>query len=213
MSTNGNIKRLEYPFKKPAEVEDEGQEAIQDTAMWLIQVNYVMQPNCVINKSASIMFWDATRKSWSKDGIKDEDVDRGKRNFENSLSLLIITLLENGRVTFRTMRFAPYALCQNTYLELPYKDWELSPSGKNECILRITGQVNEIKVLIREGTCQLIGPLVEHHKSLQSPCSPSLFFKRISHIGLNFFGPKSMNGVDVGDWVVKVFPNLYNQSY
>lgn len=102
------------------------------------------------------------------------------------------------------MKFAPYALCQNTYLELPYKDWEMS-AGKTECILRITGQANEIKVLIKEGTCQLIGPLVELHTSLQSPCSPSLFFKRLSHIGLNFFGPKSMNGFDVGDWVAKVF--------
>ncbi len=82
MSTNGTIKRLEYPFKKSAEVEDEDQEAVQDTAIWLIQVNYVMQPNCVIDKSASIMFWDATKKSWSKDGIKDEDVDHGKSEYQ-----------------------------------------------------------------------------------------------------------------------------------
>lgn len=187
LSTAGKIARIDYPFKKPAgEVEEEGQEAIHDTAVWLIQLNYAMQPNCIIDKSARIMFWDYALKAWSREGIKDDEVDS-----------------ESGRVSFRTMRFAPYAICQNTYLELPYKDWEMAPTGPNECTLRISGQANEIKVVIRDGMCQLLGVVSDQHKALQSPYPPSLFFKKLSQIGLNFSGPKSLNGVDIGDWVAK----------
>lgn len=103
------------------------------------------------------------------------------------------------------MKFAPHALCQNAYLELPYKDWHLEPSGPQEFILSITGQVNEIKVIIREGSCQLIGNIVEHHPSLEKPMTPSMFFNSLAHIGLNFVGPKSASSnIDVGDWIVKV---------
>ena len=77
MATNGNIKKLEYPFKKSAEAEEDDQNAVQDTATWLIQVNYVMQPNCVIDKAARIMCWDAQQNNWSKEGIRDEEVDHG----------------------------------------------------------------------------------------------------------------------------------------
>ena len=102
------------------------------------------------------------------------------------------------------MRFGTYALCQNAYLELPYKNWEMTPIGPNECTFRISGQFNEINVLIKDGSCQLLGPLVESHKALQTPSPPSLFFKKLSQIGLNFMAPKSMNGVDFGNWIVKV---------
>lgn len=102
------------------------------------------------------------------------------------------------------MQFAPHALCQNAYLELPYKDWHLEPVQSAEFILSITGQVNEIKIAIREGSCRLIGNLAENHPSLQKPQTPSIFFNTLAHIGLNFIGPTSGNNVDVGDWVVKV---------
>jgi hypothetical protein len=102
------------------------------------------------------------------------------------------------------MKFGIYALCQNAFLELPYKNWEMNPTGPNACTLHISGQVNDIKILIKEGTCQLIGPLVEYHKSLQTPSPPSLFFKKLSQIGINFIAPRSMNGIDVGNWIVKV---------
>jgi hypothetical protein len=102
------------------------------------------------------------------------------------------------------MKFAPHALVQKTYLEFPYKYWHISPSDKNAAILSITGQFNEVKIIIKEGVCQLAGPLAEHHECLQGWFAPSMLFKRMSLVGLNFVGPKSMNNVDVGDWIIKV---------
>ncbi|KAJ3366849.1 Protein casc1 [Kappamyces sp. JEL0680] len=186
LSKDGGIKRLAYPFKKPVEIGDDGQEIVQDTAVWLTQVSLVVSPHLAVDKSARVMFWDADAKQWSEDGLRDEEFDQ-----------------DTGKVRFRTMRFAPHALVQRTYLEYPFKSWELCPVSANEATLHITGQANEVKISIREGSCQLMGTLAEQHECLKGWLSPSMLFKRMSIVGLNFAGPKSMNNVDLGEWIAK----------
>jgi hypothetical protein len=77
LSTDGCIKRLEYPYKKAAEVDDEGQDVVQDTAMWLTQVTLVLPPNLAISESANVMFWDSASKKWSNEGIRDQEWNQG----------------------------------------------------------------------------------------------------------------------------------------
>jgi hypothetical protein len=78
------------------------------------------------------------------------------------------------------------------------KDWNLEPSGINRAILSLSGQINDIKILIGEGEIQVMGlhdALVEEFEGWHPV---SILFKRLSQIGLNFIGPTSMNGVRLG---------------
>jgi hypothetical protein len=108
------------------------------------------------------------------------------------------THVETGKIRFRTLHFAPTALVQNGHAEFPLKDWNLEPSGINRAVLTLSGQINDIKILIGEGEIQVIGlheALVEEFEGWHPV---SILFKRLSQIGLNFIGPTSMNGVRLG---------------
>jgi hypothetical protein len=103
-------------------------------------------------------------------------------------------------------------LVQNAHAEYPLKNWTLEPQGLNSAILTLTGQINEIKVLVGEGQVQILD-LVDSVKDDFEGWHPiAILFKRLSQIGLNFIGPTSMNGVRLGqDCLMKVID--YNPSF
>ena len=191
LSPDGDLKRLDYPFKKAsAEMAEEEGDPTNDAEMWPMNISFPIPPNvCVDKESVKVMYWNEEYRMWDDHGITDDDID-----------------LELGRVRCRTVNFAPTAVVQNTHSELPYKDWVFQPTGPNRATLHIFGRKNELELDIREGECQLIGASSEYlpNNLRQTWLPPSLLLKRLSQCGLNFRGPTSMKGVEMPDWVLKV---------
>eukprot|EP00842_Homolaphlyctis_polyrhiza_P006463 jgi/Hompol1/6818/HPOL_003796-RA len=158
------LKRLEYPFKKTAtEVAEEEADGTSDALMWSTAVSFPIPSSVHLDPdTVKVMYWNAEFKIWDDEGITDDDID-----------------LENGRVKFRTTHFAPTAVVQNTYAELPYKDWTLEPTDLNRAVLRIYGKRNELHLDIREGECQVLQTTTEHvPKALRGKwLPPSLLLK------------------------------------
>ncbi|KAJ3275655.1 Protein casc1 [Terramyces sp. JEL0728] len=187
LTQDGSFKRIPYPTKADKEVAGDEESQTTDLAVWATQVTFTIMPHCFIDSSATVMFFDPELKQWSSDGIKDVEYDQ-----------------QSGRVRFRTMRFLDTALVQNRYLEYPLQDWTLEPKGYNSAILTIRGKNNELKIEIGEGECRVLNMVNDYHRKMFSDWHPpALLLKKLSQIGLNFMGPKSMNNIDIGDWILK----------
>ncbi|KAJ1343174.1 hypothetical protein BSLG_002200 [Batrachochytrium salamandrivorans] len=189
-SSNGNLKRLEYPFKTAlTEVVAENDQTTNDSQMWSMHITFPIPSNVSLDSdSVKIMFWNSELKIWDDEGITDDDID-----------------LEEGIVKCRTSHFAPTAVVQRTYSEFPYLDWMLEPAGHCRAILHIYGKKTAISIEIREGKCMVTQCGSEHvPRPLRNKWfPPSLLLKRLSHFGFNFRGPKSMKGVDIEGWTMK----------
>ncbi|KAJ3260143.1 hypothetical protein HK103_001219 [Boothiomyces macroporosus] len=187
LTQDGTFKRIPYPSKRDTEVVGDEENQNTDLAVWATQVTFTIMPHCFIDNSATVMFFDPELKQWSTDGIKDVEYDQ-----------------QSGRIRFRTMKFLDTALVQNKYLEYPIQDWSMEPSGYNKAILTIRGRKNELVLEVGEGECRVLNMVNDYHRKMfEESIPPALLLKKLSQIGLNFIGPKSMNNVDIGDWILK----------
>ncbi|KAI9362451.1 hypothetical protein DFJ73DRAFT_812438 [Zopfochytrium polystomum] len=190
LSPTGKLRRVEYPFKKTvAEAAEEESDGTQDTNVWPAQVGFEIFPSCFIHReSAKVMAWDFTQKCWSEENLGDVEIN-----------------VETGHIKFRAMCFRPTALVQKKFSEFPLENWTLSPLATNRAILKVNGRENEIEIEILGSKCRLLSPTSSYIKEhLQDAwLTPSLLLMRLSLIGLNFIGPKSLQGVDLDDVIVK----------
>ncbi|KAJ3207307.1 Protein casc1 [Entophlyctis luteolus] len=197
LSPDGKLKPIKYPFKKMStetveedeEDAENGNGAAADTNIWPAQVSYEIIPQCFIHKeSAKMMSWDESDMCWSEENVGDVEIN-----------------IETGAVKFRTTQFRPTALVQKTYAEFPFQDWSIEPSGDCRAVFRIHGSVNEIIFEAFEGKCQLKSPMTPFLQDYVGGkwFNPALFFMKLSIVGLNFQGPKSLKGVNVDPSVLK----------
>ncbi|KAI8618920.1 hypothetical protein BC830DRAFT_1106657 [Chytriomyces sp. MP71] len=216
LSPTGKLKVIQYPFKKTvteaAEEEGEAEGATSDYNVWPAQITYEISPDSFIHKeSAKMMSWDEVAMAWSEDSIGDVEINIGECQMAQFLSNLR-SFLETGQIKFRTTQFRPTAFMQKTYAELPFMDWSIESTEAGRAKVRIQGTSNEIKFEMLNGKCHLISPMtayLEKHMAGQW-FTPSLFFMKLSQVGLNFQGPQSLKGVDIDPSIIKnpVLENL-----
>lgn len=169
--------------------EEKGEEPLSDMFQWTMAINYNLPPGTNVDKrSAKVMTWSAEKKRWDDENVTETDYDP-----------------ETGKIKFRSLHFAPTALVQNSYGEFPLKEWSLSPQGPEVILLKIKGLFSELSIEIINGKCRLVSP---NFPQIQDPSGsnllPPLFlFKRLSQYGYNFIAPKSLKGVEIGDWIIK----------
>ncbi|RKO87557.1 hypothetical protein BDK51DRAFT_27374, partial [Blyttiomyces helicus] len=164
LSATGRLKRLGYPFKKPVtENADEGHEAAMDASAWPMIVSYSIMPGSFVRQDLStVRWWNVEQKIWDSEGISDVEINS-----------------DTGRVKFRTIHFAPTAVVQNTYEELPLLDWTIRPISLNRAIVYLLGQHSTIEIEVGEGECRLLRPSTEYtEKHLQHRwLAPAMLFK------------------------------------
>nr|KAJ3420075.1 hypothetical protein HK105_006145 [Polyrhizophydium stewartii] len=190
LSPSGELKRLDYPFKKAAaEVAEEENENSNDAHMWSTLISFPIPSHIFLDSdSVKVMYWNAEQKMWDDEGITDDDID-----------------LEAGRVKCRTSHFGPTAVVQvNTYAEFPYRDWILEPIELNRGLLRIYGRKNELHLDIREGECQVVFCGTEYvPKPFRNKWFPPSLLLKACVFGLNFRGRQTMKGVEMEEWILK----------
>lgn len=155
---------------------------------------------CVLKPElAKVMYFNQASRSWEDDNITDVEID-----------------IDSGEVRFKTTHFKPTAVVQHTYIEFPYLDWSITPTGLNTAIISINGKINDVKILVSGGDCELMYPLGTAYMDANFKgvrMSPSLLLKvyllhklqKMSMIGLNFKGPTSLKGIEVEeDFILKV---------
>ncbi|KAJ3024760.1 UNVERIFIED_CONTAM: Protein casc1 [Siphonaria sp. JEL0065] len=192
LSPDGKLKYIQYPFKKTVTeaAEEEGdKDGLTDLNVWPAQISYDIFPDCFIHKeSAKMMSWDDEQMCWSDENVGDVEIN-----------------IESGAIKFKTTQFRPTAFVQKTYAEYPFQDWSIEPIGKSRALFVIRGSQNLLKFEVFDGKCRLITPMTDFlEKNMEGKWfTPSLFFMKLSQIGLNFTGPQSLRGIDIDPSVLK----------
>ncbi|KAJ3039947.1 Protein casc1 [Rhizophlyctis rosea] len=197
LTTNGTLRRLSYPFKKPASPDHTSEEDPDaenssggtDATAWPLQLTYVAVPGAFVRKeAATVKWWNEETKGWDGEGVEGVEVDE-----------------ETGTVKFKTIHFAPTALVQNSYAEFPYHDWTITPTTLSTATVTILGRLGDLELEVGEGVCRLIRPRSAWtEKNLGGRwMEVGILFKRLSEIGLNFRGPRTLKGVDLEDFILK----------
>jgi hypothetical protein len=189
LSNDGIIKRVNYEIIPPEDTEiiDEDMNSSLQ-AQWSIEVSYYIPPECKILDTATVMQWDPEKKVWDNDGVSDVAIN-----------------IESGLVKFKTINFKLAALVQEKFSEYPIINWKLKYISRNLAVLIIQGEINKIVIEISNKGCRLKSPILnsKNENINETWYNPNLLLMKLSHIGLNFKGPKSADEITLNDNIIK----------
>ncbi|NXH12172.1 CASC1 protein, partial [Bucco capensis] len=125
-----------YPYPPAEEAEDATHPPIQITLRLPENVMYFEDP--------VVARWDPAGQHWRTEGISQVMYDPQEKS-----------------ITFEMGAFYTIALLQPAHLHMPYKAWELRPTGMDEALLTITTAFAVIQILMKGNLCMLSSVVVE----------------------------------------------------
>ncbi|XP_027760689.1 protein CASC1 isoform X2 [Empidonax traillii] len=122
-------------------------EEAEDATESIIQITLRLPENVVYFKSPVVARWDPEAQQWRTDGIS-------KIKYE----------AQEKSITFEMGGFYTVALLQDAHLNMPYKAWELQPTGVDEALLVVTTCLATIQIRIKGNQCMLSSVVVEEEE-------------------------------------------------
>ena len=77
------------------------------------------------------------------------------------------SLAEEGTFSCQVPSFSLLVLLADRHWNMPYRSWQLSPSGPDSTLLTVNGAHLQVKVEIKVGTADLLLSLWSQHLPLQ----------------------------------------------
>ncbi|NWR36171.1 CASC1 protein, partial [Tachuris rubrigastra] len=172
-------------------------EEAEDATESIIQITLRLPDNVVYFDSPVVARWDPEAQQWRTDGISTVKYEAQEKS-----------------ITFEMGGFYTVALLQDAHLNMPYKAWELQPTGVDEALLVVTTSLAKIQIQIKGNQCMLSSVAVEEENVLSHMTgkwmSPATLRAALKRAGVNIFpGDCSHNYVPVTRKVsatVKGFP-------
>ncbi|XP_028414620.1 protein CASC1-like [Dendronephthya gigantea] len=128
-------------------------------------VSYFEQPQ--------VARWEASKNHWRLDGLSDIQ-------FNDQTNML----------RFKTNRFAPIAIFQDLYLNMPFQSWEIRPHGLNSCIFTIVAAAIDLEIEVKDSYCCVAHAedSVQRLRHLRGKwMNPKDLIKRLKASGVNVF--------------------------
>ncbi|OXB74523.1 UNVERIFIED_CONTAM: hypothetical protein H355_011486 [Colinus virginianus] len=159
---DGGLEAYPYPPQGPG-----------DTTHPPIQITLGLPNNVMYWKQPVIARWDPAGEQWRTDGISN-----------------ITYKTQEKSITFETDAFYTIALLQDVHLNMPYRTWELRPTGTDEALFIITTVFAEVQIQIKGNQCMLAA--ADEEKSVLSHLigkwmCPLSFRRVLKKGGLNIF--------------------------
>ena len=70
----------------------------------------------------------------------------------------LLSPAEEGTFSCQVPSFSPLVLLADRHWNMPYRSWQLSPSGPDSTLLTVNGAHLQVKVEIKVGTADLLSP-------------------------------------------------------
>ncbi|XP_046841303.1 dynein axonemal intermediate chain 7-like isoform X2 [Xenia sp. Carnegie-2017] len=153
-------------------------------------VSYFEQPQ--------VARWEASKNHWRLDGLSDIHYDE-----------------QTNMLSFRVDRFAPIAIFQDVYVNMPFQSWEIRPHGLNSCIFTIVAAAIDLEIEVKEGVCCVAQAKdnIQRLRHLQGIwLTPKELIKNLKCAGVNVFpavDAEKYVSVNVKNLVLE--KNLYEQ--
>lgn len=128
-------------------------------------VSYFEQPQ--------VARWEPSKNHWRLDGLSDIQ-------FNDQTNML----------RFKTDRFAPIAIFQDLYLNMPFQSWEIRPHGLNSCIFTIVAAAIDLEIEVKDSYCCVAHAedSVQRLRHLRGKwMNPKDLIKRLKASGVNVF--------------------------
>ncbi|NXX93181.1 CASC1 protein, partial [Centropus bengalensis] len=154
----------------------------EDATQTPIQITLRLPDNVMYFKDPVVARWDAAGQQWRTDGISNTTCETQEKS-----------------ITFEMDAFYTVALLQDAHLNMPYRAWELQPTGVDEGLLTVTTVFATIRIKIKGHQCMLSSVAVEEKDVLSH-----LTGKWISLVELGAVLKKAG---------VNIFPREYSHKY
>ena len=161
------VTRQHYPAPVPGASHVEA--ALSASAPQL-RISYPISPHVLVPATQAVGWWDEESKTWKSEGVAEVGFDA-----------------ETRLLSFLTPRITAVALVSPADLDLPYKNWLLSPHNRSSCRLTLETQRYLVEFDVEAGGVTLRAPrLPELAPLLDTPMAPTklLFLLRESGINL-----------------------------
>ncbi|XP_061216094.1 dynein axonemal intermediate chain 7 isoform X3 [Neopsephotus bourkii] len=168
-----NVGLEAYPYP-PEEAEDATHPPIEITLRLSDNVMYFATP--------VIARWDPAGQQWRTDDISNITYETAEKS-----------------ITFKMGAFYTVALLQDAHINMPYRGWELQPTGVDEALLIVTTVFAMIQIQIKGNQCMLSSVVVEEKQVL-------------SHITGKWISPLNLREV-LKKAGVNIFPGECSYAY
>ncbi|XP_064510226.1 dynein axonemal intermediate chain 7 isoform X2 [Pseudopipra pipra] len=157
-------------------------EEAEDATESIIQITLGLPDSVVYFDSPVVARWDPEAQQWRTDGISNIKYEAQEKS-----------------ITFVMSGFYTVALLQDAHLNMPYKAWELQPTGVDEALLVVTTDLATIQIQIKGNQCMLSSVVVEEKDVL-------------SHITGEWMSPLALRAA-LKRAGVNIFPGEYSHNY
>lgn len=56
---------------------------------------------------------------------------------------------EEAKISFKVDSFQPFVLMQQTYVNFPFRSWELKPLGQDSALFTINGALTDLSITVQ----------------------------------------------------------------
>jgi len=148
-------------------VSDDGTKLEMPQALAL-SVKFRLPPHVLVRESPPrVAWWDHMKCKWDTNGVENVAFNEQTRE-----------------VSCDTTVFGPLALVQSKSLDIPYRQWTLSPNGVNQAMLTVEMKTHTLKIQLDAYTATLVQPnLPELVGCFGKPLPPSSLAAALSQSG------------------------------
>ncbi|XP_053934548.1 dynein axonemal intermediate chain 7 isoform X5 [Cuculus canorus] len=157
-------------------------EEAEDATHTAIKITLRLSDNVMYFEDPVVARWDAAGEQWRTDGISNIKYEAQEKS-----------------ITFEMGAFYTIGLLQDAHLNMPYRAWELQPTGVDEALLTVTTVFATVQIQIKGNQCMLYSVLVEEKDVL-------------SHLTGKWISPVELRTV-LKKAGVNIFPGEYSHKY
>ncbi|KFQ86703.1 Protein CASC1, partial [Phoenicopterus ruber ruber] len=157
-------------------------EEAEDATHAPIQITLGLSDSVMYFEDPVVARWDPAGQQWRTDGISNMTYETQEKS-----------------ITFEMDAFYTIALLQDAHLNMPYRAWELRPTGTDEALLTVTTVFATVQMQIKGNRCMLSSVVVEEKDVL-------------SHVTGKWISPVDLRAV-LKKAGVNIFPGECSHKY
>ncbi|NXL90729.1 CASC1 protein, partial [Alectura lathami] len=157
-------------------------EEVGDATHPPVQITLGLSDSVIYCKEPVVARWDPAGQHWRTDGISS-----------------VTYKAQEKSISFDMGAFYTVALLQDVHLNMPYRAWELRPTGIDKALFRVTAVFAEVQIQIKGDQCMLAAVVADEKDVL-------------SHLTGKWMCPVTLRRV-LKTGGVNIFPEEYSYKY
>jgi len=163
----GFIKEAELRHTNTPTLSDDGTK-LEMPQVLALSVKFKLPSHVLVRESPPrVAWWDSMKRKWDTNGVENVSFNE-----------------ETREISCDTVVFGPLAVVQSKSIDIPYRQWALTPTNHNQALLTIEMKTHTLKIQLDEFTATLVQPdLPELVDCFNKPLPPSSLAAALNRSG------------------------------